>query len=355
MKVLFKKFKLLIIILSIFAATFVAISIIPTNYDITVPAIVADIDNTYDFEGIDTSNVNVSSVSVYSYYKVSVLYYLEALLNPYAIIEKHNEYINTSNDYNYTSGTIQKSVSLCNSLIAGYNAASLDINAVFNGYIVHSIFGIDPTDIMLGDVIIKCEGITLTESYTINHALVETHGTYETEDGSRYINIIPGQGYNFTVLRNGEEKDITVYAYNYVTETYSTPTLGFNYYSSYTVYSEGSSPQFVIHSPNSFGPSAGLMQSLFIYLAITNSELTKDLHIVGTGTVDVNGKAGSIGGVKAKVSAAVLDNADVFFVPKSNYEEALEQYEKYNTDMKLVAVSSLQDCIDYLNGLNVIE
>lgn len=354
MKVLFKRFKLLIIILSLIAVTFLSLSIIPTNYDITVPAIVADIDNSYDFEGVDTSDVNVSSVSVYSYYKVSVLNYLGALLNPYAIVEKHNEYVNTSNEYNYTSGTIQKNVSLCNSLIVGYNAANETINATFNGYIVHSIFGINPTNIKLGDIIIKCEGMELTEKFTISHALAETYGTYQGEDGYNYIKIIAGQGYNFTVLRNSEEIDITVYAYNYITETSSTPTLGFNYYSSYTVTSEGSSPKFTINAPNSFGPSAGLMQSLFIYLSLTGSKVTKDLEIVGTGTIDINGRVGSIGGVKAKVSAAVLNNADIFFVPIANYEDAKEQYDKYNTKMKLVPVSSLQDCINYLNGIDVI-
>ena len=45
-----------------------------------------------------------------------------------------------------------------------------------------------------------------------------------------------------------------------------------------------------------------------------------------------------------------LDDADIFFVPSSNYEEALEQYNKHKTDMELVSVTCLQDCIDYLKN-----
>ena len=48
--------------------------------------------------------------------------------------------------------------------------------------------------------------------------------------------------------------------------------------------------------------------------------------------------------------AAVLDKADVFFVPEENYEDALEQYNKYNTDMKLVSVTCLNDVISYLRN-----
>ena len=75
---LLNKFKLLVIIPSIIAVIFVTLSIIPTNYDLTVPATLADIDDTYDFEGVDTSNVNVTSVSVYSFYNISVLNYLQS-------------------------------------------------------------------------------------------------------------------------------------------------------------------------------------------------------------------------------------------------------------------------------------
>ena len=109
-------------------------------------------------------------------------------------LEKHNEYINTSNDYNYTSGTIQNNVSLTNSLIAAYRVAGKEIKYNFLGYIVHSVFGLEKSAIELGDIIIKCEGVELTEEVTISSVLASKYGTYEkdtmkltTNDKQRYI------------------------------------------------------------------------------------------------------------------------------------------------------------------------
>lgn len=346
---LIKKFKLLVIILAFLSLILITLSIIPTSYDLTVPSTLADIDDTYDFEGIDTTDVNVSSVAVYSYYNISVLNYLQSLLNPYTVLEKHNQYVNTSLDYAYTSGTIQKKVSLNNSLIAGYCAAGVKLNSNFKGYIVHSVFGLEESAIKLGDVIIKCEGELLTEDLTISKVLASKYGTRE-EDGAVFVNIEIGKKYLFTVKRGTEELDILVNAFGYEEDGVITPTLGFNFYEYYDVFKTGSDIEFTVNSPDSFGPSAGLMQALFIYDALTKEGLTKDLHIVGTGTVDSRGNAGAIGGVKAKIMAAVLDKADIFFVPKENYEEAKEQYDKYNTKMKLVCVTTLYDVIDYLRN-----
>lgn len=344
---LLKKFKLLVIIPGVISIVFVILSIIPTNYDLTVPATLADIDETYDFKGINTEEVNVSSVSVYSFYNVSMLNYLQSLINPYKVLEEHNQYVNTSLEYGNTSGTIQKNVALKNSLIAGYLAAGVKINKEFKGYIVHSVFGIEKSPIELGDIIIKCEGVSLTEDVTVASVLSDKYGIYE-KDGINYVNIEIGKEYLFTVVRGLKEVELKVKAFGYETTDSVSPSLGFNFYEYYLLHKDGTEVEYVINAPDSFGPSAGLMQALFIYDALTGEKLTKDLHVVGTGTIDSKGNAGAIGGVKAKIMAAVLDKADIFFVPEANYVEALEQYNKYDTNMRLVSVSSLQDVIGYL-------
>ena len=346
---LLKKFKLLVIISSIVAGLFITLSIIPTNYDLTVPAPLADIDDTYDFTGINTDDVNVSSVAVYSFYNISLLNYLQSLLNPYTVLEKHNVYVNTSIEYGNTSGTIQKRVALTNSLIAGYNRAGVYIDTTFKGYIVHSVFGIEKSSIELGDVIVKCEGIELTSKVTIANALASVYGTYE-ENGITYVNLEIGKEYNFTVKRGNETLDLKVKTFGYDTGSSVVPSLGFNYFEYFMINKNNTEVEYTINVPDSFGPSAGLMQALFIYDALTGEKLTKDLHVVGTGTIDVNGNAGAIGGVKAKIMAAVLDKADVFFVPYDNYEEAKEEYDKHKTNMELVMVTSLDDVINYLKN-----
>ena len=344
---LLSKFKLLVIIPLIISLVFILLSVIPTNYDLTVPATLSDIDETYDFEGINTDDVNVSSVAVYSYYNINILNYLQALINPYAIIEEHNKYVNTSVEYETTSGTIQKKVALNNSLIAGYNAANVNIDATFKGYIVHTIFGTGKNPLELGDIITKCEGVELTEDVTITDVLIDKYG-FVVENGIKYVDIQIGKEYHFTVKRGSQELELNVSPFGYEYDGQITPSLGFNVYEYFILNKNSSEVKYTINSPDSFGPSAGLMQALFVYDSLTKEKLTKDLHVTGTGTIDSKGNAGVIGGVKAKIMAAVLDNADIFFVPQENYSEAKEEYDKHQTDMLLVNVTSLDDVINFL-------
>lgn len=99
------------------------------------------------------------------------------------------------------------------------------------------------------------------------------------------------------------------------------------------------------------GPSGGLMMTLMVYNALTNQDLTHGKMIVGTGTISLDGSVGEIGGVKYKVMGAVKDGADIFLVPKENYEEALSVKEEKGYNIEIVSVATLQDAIDYLEGL----
>ena len=93
------------------------------------------------------------------------------------------------------------------------------------------------------------------------------------------------------------------------------------------------------------------MLSLAIYDEITKDDLTQGKNIMGTGTIDEFGLVGAIGGVKYKMLGASKDNADIFFIPKDNYEEAIEVYKKFNLKFDLVMVETFDDAINYLNSL----
>lgn len=101
------------------------------------------------------------------------------------------------------------------------------------------------------------------------------------------------------------------------------------------------------------GPSSGMMQTLYIYAALTQTSIG-DLKMAGTGTIFINGQVGSIGAVRQKVYTAHRENADVFFVPAgANYQDALAVYNTLrNPSFDLVAVHHFNDILDYLEGLN---
>lgn len=101
------------------------------------------------------------------------------------------------------------------------------------------------------------------------------------------------------------------------------------------------------------GPSAGLMFTMEIYNRLTPGDLTKGYRIAGTGTINAEGVVGPIGGVKYKIVAANRKDADIFFVPTKNYEEAKAKADNIGTSMKLVPVSTLDDALKYIEELPV--
>lgn len=114
------------------------------------------------------------------------------------------------------------------------------------------------------------------------------------------------------------------------------------------------------------GPSAGLMFTLEIYTLVTQQDIRKGYEIAGTGTIDMDGKVGSIGGIDKKVRAASKEGAEIFFAPdepvskeikkldpkaKNNYQIAKETAEKIGTTMKIVPVKTVEEAIKYLEKL----
>lgn len=66
------------------------------------------------------------------------------------------------------------------------------------------------------------------------------------------------------------------------------------------------------------GPSAGLIFSLGIVDLLTPGDLTGGEHIAGTGTIDLAGTVGPIGGIQQKLFGAAQDGAQWFLAPTNN-------------------------------------
>lgn len=79
--------------------------------------------------------------------------------------------------------------------------------------------------------------------------------------------------------------------------------------------------QITIRSGDVGGPSAGLMWALALYDLLTPGDLTEGRTIAGTGTIDLDGNVGPIGGILDKVVAARSTRADILLIPEGNLEE----------------------------------
>ncbi|NIK68784.1 S16 family serine protease [Paenibacillus sp. BK720] len=93
------------------------------------------------------------------------------------------------------------------------------------------------------------------------------------------------------------------------------------------------------------GPSAGLMFALQSLNLLLNEDFTRGLRIAGTGTIDKDGKVGSIGAISLKVVTAEQAGAELFLAPTDNYKEAAAKAKELRSEMKVVPVTSLGSAI----------
>jgi len=71
------------------------------------------------------------------------------------------------------------------------------------------------------------------------------------------------------------------------------------------------------------GPSAGTMFALGIIDKLTPEDEADGEVIAGTGTMDVTGAVGPIGGIRQKLAGAERDGADWFLAPAGNCDEVV--------------------------------
>ncbi|MFD3535654.1 S16 family serine protease [Streptomyces sp. NPDC058664] len=107
-----------------------------------------------------------------------------------------------------------------------------------------------------------------------------------------------------------------------------------------------------LHLADIGGPSAGLLFSLGIVDKLAGDgaggDLTGGRIVAGTGTIEVDGAVGAVGGVSLKTQAAARDGATVFLVPEAECSEAEAELPK---GLRLVPVTALSDAVASLRAL----
>lgn len=99
------------------------------------------------------------------------------------------------------------------------------------------------------------------------------------------------------------------------------------------------------------GPSGGLSLTLAIYNSLVEEDITKGRKIVATGTIDMDGNVGAIGGVIYKLRGAIKEKADIFIVPNDeNYDEVMEVVNKEKLNIKVIGVDTFEDALNKLKN-----
>ncbi|MCO7174604.1 SepM family pheromone-processing serine protease [Sporolactobacillus kofuensis] len=180
---------------------------------------------------------------------------------------------------------------------------------------------------------------------------MDNHRIATTTDMDRLIkkkNV--GDTFPLTIVRKNQVKTVTVKVAPFP-KAYagSGRSRGIGIYQDNHVKAEVKpSVKFTIH--NIGGPSAGLMMTLDIYDQLTKENLSKGRDIAGTGTIELNGDVGPIGGISDKVVGASKSGADIFFAPYADHEYQLAKKtaNEIGTKMKIVPVKRFSDAVNYL-------
>lgn len=95
------------------------------------------------------------------------------------------------------------------------------------------------------------------------------------------------------------------------------------------------------------GPSAGLALTLGLLDVLSNGDLTGGHRVAATGTINLDGTVGDVGGVAQKAVAVRRAGAQLFLVPPQELKAA----QSNAGSMKVMAVSTLQQALADLQAL----
>ena len=104
------------------------------------------------------------------------------------------------------------------------------------------------------------------------------------------------------------------------------------------------------------GPSAGLAFTLAMIDELSPGSLTGDQNVAVTGTINLNGEVGAIGGLAQKVSAVHQNGVRVFLVPasQSEFDDPVERQRLEDAgrgEVKIIPVATLDEALAALVDL----
>lgn len=99
------------------------------------------------------------------------------------------------------------------------------------------------------------------------------------------------------------------------------------------------------------GPSAGLAFTLTLIDELSPGELTGSTQVAVTGTINLDGSVGAIGGLRQKASAVDQAGIEVFLVPAAQREDDIEAARAAAPDLQIIPVATLDEALEVLVDL----
>ena len=299
----------------------------PLPYYIEAPGGTIDITNRIDIDGgyISKGSLNLLYVTEY---RGNVMTYLMGLVLASFDIEKQEErqISNESAQDIYIRNRVMLENSIDNATILAYRHANKTVN--ITGYNNVILANYNDNDLKIGDNIISIDDVKVSN-------LIDIKNELDKKEANQTITI--------SVMRDNKEHSFKV-------KLDDEKKLGIIVQTDYEYELD---PEINIKFKTSeSGSSGGLMLALSIYNAITSEDITHGFKVAGTGTIDIEGNVGEIGGIKYKIMGAVRNKMDLVFVPTANYDEAIKVKKEHNYDIDIIKVNTFEEALNYLNNLS---
>ena len=319
-------------IISFFLPIVIAIIlIIPVPYYVTVGGGVLEIDKKIEVEDEHKNKGSLNSAYVKEMRGTVFTYLIAKIVPSYELTKIEDVVVDNEeqDDYDFREKLYFTS-SLDVATKVAFDYAGKDVIVKTKDLYVIHVDSDTTTDIKTGDIIKKVFDKEVNNQDELQNILNEYN--YKDE-------------INITVLRNKKEVVTTTK----LIEIDQNKKLGI-YIMENKEYETNPKVSFKFNG-NQAGSSGGLMISLSIYNKLTSEDITKGKKIVGTGTIDINGNVGEIGGVIYKLQGAEKEDADIFLVPYENYEEAYKYAKEHDYNIKIIKVKTFNETIEALNNI----
>ena len=302
-------------------------------YYIDAPGGISDMSKKIEINGYESKgSFNIVFVKEY---QATIPTLIISLFNKdWDVIKQDDVLLDNESDSDYLMrDKILMKEAISNSIYIAYKYAKKDIKVKSNKLYVTYIDINADTSLKVGDEILSINGVSIYKKEDVTNVI----------DG---LNI--GSKLNIKVKNNNKEYN----RYAYIKEEKNDKKIGI-LISNIRDYETNPNIKVNIDS-NESGSSGGLITALSIYDSLVSEDITHGLTIVGTGTIDLNGNIGSIGGVEYKLKSAVKNNADLFIVPNGeNYDESIRLKNKNNYNIEIIGVDTFDETLKYLENLKI--
>lgn len=326
MKIIKRNYKFiitLILILVVFSIKF--------PYYIDAPGGITNMEDKIEIDGYKSEgSFNLAYVKEY---RATIPTLLISLFNKdWTILKKEEVFFDTEDYKSYElRDKIFMKESISNAIFVAYTKANKKIDIISNQLLVTYVTDNADTNLIVGDEIVSINNKPVKSKEDITNIIDSFH---------------VGEKLNIKIVNNKKEYN----RYAYIIKEDNSKKIGI-LISDLKEYKTNPRVNVKVDK-NESGSSGGLITTLTIYNSLVKEDITNGLTIVGTGTIDLDGNIGSIGGVEYKLKSAVKKNADLFIVPKDeNYKQALKIKKENNYDIEILGVSTFDEVIEYLENI----